>query len=60
MTVIDECVKTISIIYNARMELFKNTKVDQKFKEKYLKKYDEILNRQYELLWDIMTDITDN
>ena len=60
MHIIDEYVKIISTIYKARMELFKNTKVDERFKERYLKKYDKILNKYYESLWNFMTDTTDN
>lgn len=60
INVINEYLKVINIIYEARSNLFKNTKIDQKFREEYLKKYDEILNRQYELLWDIMEDTTNN
>lgn len=60
MSVIDECVRVISMIYKARSELFKNTKIDRKFRKEYLKKYDEILNRQYELLWNLVEDLTDN
>lgn len=48
------------MIYKARSELFKNTKIDRKFRKEYLKKYDEILNRQYELLWNLVEDLTDN
>lgn len=60
MPVIEDCVQVISMIYEARSELFKNTKIDRKFREEYLKKYDEILNRQYELLWNLVEDLTDN
>lgn len=60
INVINEYLKVINMIYEARSNLFKNTKIDQKFREEYLKKYDEILNRQYELLWNIMEDTTNN
>ncbi len=60
MLIVDEYVELIRAIYEAKIKLFKNTEVDSKFKEKYLKKYDEVLNQQYKLLWNTMTEITDN
>lgn len=60
MTIVDEYVELINAIYDAKMKLSKNMKVDSNFKTRYLKKYDAILNRQYESLENLMIEITDN
>ena len=39
------------------IKLYENKKIDLEFKKSYLQKYEDLLKRQYQLLWDFTIEI---
>ncbi len=57
VSVIDEYLQMICMIECAKKNLYENKKIDLEFKKSYLQKYEDLLKRQYQLLWDFTIEI---